>query len=64
MSEFIESVFNKVLRVSHEIRNQAPSGPTFDDWRKARKQELSDSLRVLRQLAEAESKRGGFGYAL
>lgn len=64
MSEFIESVYSKILRVSNEIRNTPPSGPTFDDWRKARKQDLSDSLRALRQLAQAESKRGGFGYAV
>lgn len=64
MSEFIESVFNKVLRVSNEIRNTPPIGPTFEDWKQARKQELSDSLRALRQLAQAESKRGGFGYAV
>ena len=64
MSEFIESVFNKVLRVSNEIRNTPPIGPTFDDWRKARKQELHQSLRALRQLAQAESKKGGFGYAV
>jgi hypothetical protein len=63
MSEFIESVYSKILRVSNEIRNQAPSGPTFEDWRKARKAELSQSLRALRQMAQAESKRGGFGYA-
>lgn len=64
MSEFIESVYSKILRVSNEIRNQAPTGPTFEDWRKARKEELSQSLRALRQMAQAESKRGGFGYAL
>ena len=61
MSEFIESVFSRVLRVSDEIRNQAP---TFEDWRKARKEELSQSLRALRQMAQAESRKGGFGYAL
>jgi len=63
MSEFIESVFSRVLRVSDEIRNQAPTGPTFEDWRKARKEELSQSLRALRQMAQAESRKGGFGYA-
>lgn len=64
MSEFIESVFSRVLRVSNEIRNQEPTGPTFEDWKQARKAELSQSLRALRQMAQAESKRGGFGYAL
>jgi hypothetical protein len=64
MSEFIESVYSKILRVSNEIRNQAPTGPTFEDWRKARKEDLSQSLRALRQMAQAESRKGGFGYAV
>lgn len=62
MSEFIESVYSKILRVSHEIRNTPPSGPTFEDWKQARKQELHQSLRALRQMAEP--KKGGFGYAV
>lgn len=64
MSEFIESVYSKILRVSNEIRNQEPSGPTFEDWKQARKEELSQSLRALRQMAQAESRKGGFRYAL
>jgi len=44
MSEFIESVYSKILRVSNEIRNTPPSGPTFEDWKQARKEELSPFL--------------------
>lgn len=64
MTEFIESVYSKILRVSNEIRNTPPSGPTFEDWKQARKEELSQSLRALRQMAQAESRKGGFGYAV